>query len=62
MANQHDVLVWGPAQEGERTSLGRILPAGYVWSCSCGESGVGFQSEDTASDDSDLHQLTFISK
>jgi hypothetical protein len=52
----HHVLVWGPAAEGERTSTGRVLPAGWVWSCSCGLSGVGFPSEDEAGDDSETHE------
>lgn len=53
----HDVLVWGPAAEGERSAQGRVLPAGFVWSCSCGESGVGFPSEDAADADSDRHLI-----
>lgn len=53
----HDVLVWGPAAEGEWSSQGRVLPAGFVWSCSCGESGVGFPSEDAADADSDRHLI-----
>jgi hypothetical protein len=51
----HDVLVWGPASDGERTSSGRVLPAGWVWCCSCGLSGAGFATEDEACDDSDTH-------
>lgn len=45
-----DVLVWGPAAEGEKTSQGRVLPPGWVWTCPCGASGVGYASEDAADD------------
>jgi D-glycero-D-manno-heptose 1,7-bisphosphate phosphatase len=53
-ALKHDVLVWG-AQEGERTASGRVVPAGWVWTCSCGELGVGHPSEDAASDAAEQH-------
>jgi hypothetical protein len=54
-SNRHDVLVWGPASEGEHTSQGRILPRGWVWTCSCQRSGVGFPSEAAAEEASEDH-------
>jgi hypothetical protein len=42
----HDVLVWGPAAEGERTSRGTVIAIpGWVWTCSCGQAGFGNESE-----------------
>jgi hypothetical protein len=55
---RHDVLIWGPACEGERTSQGRVLPAGWVWTCSCKQSGVGFVSEEAAELASEGHGVT----
>lgn len=46
--NAHEILVWGPAAEGERSSSGRVLRAGWVWTCSCGASNDGYLSEDDA--------------
>jgi len=46
--NEHDVLVWGPAGEGERTASGRTVAAGWVWSCSCGAWDDGYPDEDAA--------------
>lgn len=43
----HRVLVW-LAVEGERTLHGRVLPAGWVRTCSCGSSAVGLSSEEYA--------------
>jgi hypothetical protein len=43
----HDVLVWANAPGG-RTSMGKELPAGWVWVCSCGASGNGLDSEEAA--------------
>jgi hypothetical protein len=51
-----DVLVWGPAAEGEKTSQGRALPAGWVWTCPCGQSGVGYVSEAAADDAALAHR------
>jgi hypothetical protein len=50
-----DILIWGPAEEGERTSAGRILPAGWVWTCTCGQSGVGLPSEEMADHAAQFH-------
>jgi hypothetical protein len=53
---KHDVLVWGPAAKGERTSRGAlILLDGWVWTCSCGRSGMGLPSEDAADSAADAH-------
>ena len=51
-----DVLVWGPAAEGDKTSQGRVLPAGWVWTCPCGASGAGPASETAADDAALAHQ------
>jgi hypothetical protein len=50
-----DILVWGPAAEGEKTSLGRRLPAGWVWTCGCGAYGAGHATETDADAAADNH-------
>jgi hypothetical protein len=50
------ILVWGPAAEGERSMSGRRLPAGWVWTCGCGGSGVGLADEDAADEAAALHE------
>jgi hypothetical protein len=57
----HDVLVWGPNPPGGRNSRGEVLPAGWVWSCSCGERGVGMSSEDAADDGGTVHEIEAVS-
>lgn len=52
---EHEPLVWGPASEGERTSSGRMLPAGWVWTCTCHQGGEGFPTEDDAANEATLH-------
>ena len=52
----HDVLVWRNPPGG-RTSAGVVLPAGWVWTCSCGCSGHGLASEEAADDAADCHEM-----
>lgn len=54
--SEHDMLVWGPAAEGEKTSQGeRLELPGWVWTCSCGASGIGHSSENEAEERADVH-------
>lgn len=50
------VLVWGPASAGERTASGRVLPAGWVWTCECGSYGCGYGTEEEAEDGAAGHE------
>jgi hypothetical protein len=56
IATNHDVIVYGPCREGERTVSGGIHPmSGYGWSCSCGAAGYGYESENNAGDWAAVH-------
>jgi hypothetical protein len=55
-SKDYSILIWGPAAFGDRTSQGRVLPAGWVWSCECGASGVGLASEDAAERKAAVHE------
>jgi hypothetical protein len=58
---KHDILVWGPAAEGEKTASGRTIEVpGWVWSCSCGQSGIGYPTEDDADHWAGIHLHTAI--
>lgn len=53
----HDILVWGPAAEGEVLLSGKTLDIpGWVWTCSCGQSGVGYPTEAEAEDWAEVHE------
>jgi hypothetical protein len=53
---QHDILVWGPASEGERTASGQALAMpGWVWTCSCHSTGCGYVTEQEAEEFADRH-------
>lgn len=57
--NDHDVLVW-QNPPGGRTSQGEVLPAGWVWTCSCkngNHTGTGFPTEDAADEAAEFHIL-----
>lgn len=56
----HEILVWGPAAEGERTASGRRVRAGWVWTCACGESFNGFPSEDAADAAAEAHEQLVV--
>lgn len=51
---EHDVLVWGP---GNKTSKGETIPYGYVWTCSCGESRTGIETEQLADIFGEIHLI-----
>lgn len=53
--HEHQIVVWGPASEGQRTISGKTVPAGWVWTCCCGRSEVGLPSEDVADQMADAH-------
>lgn len=55
-ARGHEVLVWGPAAEGERTSSGHRVREGWVWCCECGEFADGFPGEDAADAGAEAHE------
>ncbi len=56
LREDHDILVWGPASEGDVTLSGkRIELPGWVWTCSCGASSLGHPSEADAEDGADRH-------
>lgn len=55
---EHQVVVWGPAAEGETTISGCTVPAGWVWTCCCGRSEVGLPSELAADQMADAHVPT----
>lgn len=53
---EHEVLIWGPASEGEKMSSGKLVPMqGWVWTCTCRQSGFGYLSEDDAANWADVH-------
>lgn len=52
----HEVLVWGPASGGQRTASGRTLPAGWVWTCTCGAFADGLPTEESADNDALGHE------
>lgn len=56
----HDILVWGPATEGETSSSGTVLPAGWVWTCECGDSGTGYATEEAAETGAEAHERNQI--
>ncbi len=52
----HVPIIYGPVAEGEPTISGGTYPmSGYGWSCSCGASGFGYDSETDAEGFVDKH-------
>lgn len=53
---EHQPIVYGPVSEGEATISGGQYPMpGYGWSCTCGQSGFGYETEDEADDWAERH-------
>lgn len=45
----HEIVVYGPVAEGEKTISGGTYPmSGYGWCCTCKQSGFGYADEDEA--------------
>jgi hypothetical protein len=56
-SGRHDVLVW-QADGSELSSRGERVPAGWVWTCECGQNGVGLPTEDAADMAAIMHEQT----
>lgn len=53
---QHEVIVYGPVSEGDRTISGGTYPmSGYGWCCTCKQAGFGYSDEDEAGRYADAH-------
>jgi hypothetical protein len=48
MSEDHQVLIYGPATAGERTTSGKTMRAGWMWTCTCGIWDDGYATEDDA--------------
>lgn len=61
-AVEHQPIVYGPVKEGELSSSGKPYPMpGYGWSCTCGQSGFGYPTEDEADDWAERHVNAAVS-